>query len=591
MNLSLTRHRRRDRRPLDVPAVSVSSRLGGSDRRLVDIGRNRIAVTGLLFAVCFAVLASRLVAVTLFAGNETPRFAARTGAAVTPARRAVLVSRMAITDRNGELLATNLRTASLYADPRDVSDPRSAAARLVRVLPDLGQSILERRLASTKSFIWLKRNLTPREQDAVNRLGIPGLNFQAEQRRIYPHGRLAAHVTGFTDVDNNGIAGIEKTFDETLRQPTPEDLELALALDIRVQYALREELDRAVRMFHPIGAAGLVLDVRTGEVLAMVSLPDFDPNQPGAAPAAARFNRASLGVYEMGSTFKIFTLAMALDSGAVTLRGGYDASKPIRIARFLINDFKPKNRWLSVPEIFMYSSNIGAAKMALDVGTREQKRYLGKLGFLSPARIELPEVGPPIVPHPWRDINTMTIGFGYGLAVSPLQLAVASAAVVNGGILRPATLIKRMPGDKDRGVRVLSARTSAQMCRLMRLVVERGTGRKAAALGYLVGGKTGTAEKTGGRRYRRKARLSSFVGAFPMTAPRYVVLAVLDEPQGTKQTLGYATGGWVAAPIVGRTIRRLGPILGIAPLDENLPAIRRKMFVEINPWRRRVASF
>ncbi|MEE8279092.1 MAG: penicillin-binding protein 2 [Alphaproteobacteria bacterium] len=557
-------------------------RLDDARKQVMDTGRNRLLMAGALFGLGFLVVAGRVGHVTVVKQGNEPRLADAAPSTSWQAERADIV------DRNGVLLATSLATASLYANPRHVLDAEEAAAKLTRALPELSRADVLGKLTSARSFVWLRRHLTPRQQYAVNRLGIPGLYFQREERRVYPHGRLAPHVLGFAGIDNKGLAGVEKSFDEVLRGGTKP---LVLSLDVRLQHLLRQELRAAMVNFRALGAAGIILNAHTGEVAAMVSLPDFDPNNPGAQPPNARFNRSTLGVYEMGSTFKIFTLAMALDSGAVTLRGGYDASKPIRIARFLINDFKPKNRWLSVPEIFMYSSNIGAAKMALDVGTREQKRYLGKLGFLSPARIELPEVGPPIVPHPWRDINTMTIGFGYGLAVSPLQLAVASAAVVNGGILRPATLIKRMPGDKDRGVRVLSARTSAQMCRLMRLVVERGTGRKAAALGYLVGGKTGTAEKMGGRGYKRKARLSSFVGAFPMTAPRYVVLAVLDEPQGTKQTLGYATGGWVAAPIVGRTIRRLGPILGIAPLDENLPAIRRKMFVEINPWRRRVASF
>lgn len=557
-------------------------RVEGARKQLIEVGRNRLLVAGALFGLGFLAVAGRVADVTVIKQGNEPRLAHVNPSPSWQAERADIL------DRNGVLLATSLTTASLYANPRHVLDAEEAAAKLTRALPELSRAEILGKLASARSFVWLRRHLTPRQAYAVNRLGIPGLYFQREERRVYPHGRLVSHVLGFAGIDNEGLAGVEKSFDEMLRGGGAP---LVLSLDVRLQHVLHRELRAAMLNFQALGAAGVILDARTGEVAAMVSLPDFDPNNPGAQPREATFNRATLGVYEMGSTFKIFTTAMALDSGTVTLQGGYDASAPIRIVRFLINDYRPKNRWLSVPEILLYSSNIGAAKMALDVGTRDQRTYLGKLGFLGPASIELPEVGTPIVPHPWREINTMTIGFGYGLAVSPVQLAAAAAAVVNGGMLRPATLTKRMPGDEDRGVRVLSARTSEQMRRLMRMVVERGTGRKAAALGYLVGGKTGTAEKAGGLGYRHKAKLSSFIGAFPMMAPRYVVLAMLDEPRGTGQTLGYATGGWIAAPVVGRTIARLAPIVGIAPVDEKAPAIQREMFVEINSWGRRVASF
>ena len=591
MKLPLTRYRRRNRRPIDVPAICVSPQLRGSDRRLVDIGRNRMAVTGLLFLVCFAVLASRLVAVTLFAGNDDARRIAQPTVAAPSARRAVMVNRMAITDRNGVLLATNLRTASLYANPRDVPDPRSAAARLVRVLPDLGQAVLERRLASNKSFVWLKRNLTPREQDAVNRLGIPGLNFQSEDRRIYPLGRLAAHVTGFTNIDNRGIAGIEKTFDETLGQASPVDSALALSLDIRVQHALRDELGRAVEMFQPIGAAGLVMDVRTGEVLALVSLPDFNPNQPAVAPAAARFNRATLAVYEMGSTFKTLTTAMALDAGVVQMSGGFDATEPLRAARFVIRDFHAKRRWLSVPEIFMYSSNIGAAKMARALGTTGQRAYLKRFGLLDKPPLELPEVGAPLLPRQWREVETLTIAYGHGLAVSAVQLASSIGAVVNGGLLVAPTLIRRADNQPVVATRVLANRTSMQMRQLMRLVVAEGTGRRAAAPGYLVGGKTGTAEKASSGRYDRNALIASFVAAFPMNAPRWVVLVLLDEPIGTPETNNRATAGLTAAPVVGRLVMRIAPILGLDPIDEDAQEIRQALAIEINSKDRAVATF
>jgi cell division protein FtsI (penicillin-binding protein 3) len=336
-------------------------------------------------------------------------------------------------------------------------------------------------------------------------------------------------------------------------------------LDIRIQAMLHRELMAAVREFRAIGAAGVVLDANSGEVVAMVSLPDFDPNDSASAAGETAFNRATKGVYEMGSTFKLFTAAMALDSGTVDLNGGYDASEPIRISRFTIRDFHGKNRWLSVPEIIVYSSNIGAAKMAVDVGTRTQRAYLDRFGLLRPPSLELPEIGTPLTPGRWREINTMTIAYGHGIAVSPLQLVSGVAALVNGGFYVPPTLLKR-EGDEVIGAkRVLSAQTSGQMRGLMRMVVNTGTGRKAAVRGYAVGGKTGTADKLSARGYRKNATISSFVGAFPMDAPRYILLVLVDEPKGNKRTFNYATGGWVAAPAVGRLVERMAPLIGMAP--------------------------
>ena len=302
------------------------------------------------------------------------------------------------------------------------------------------------------------------------------------------------------------------------------------------------------------------MDVNTSEIVAMVSLPDFDPNRRDRISENAIFNRATLGVYEMGSTFKIFNTAMALDYGTTTMQDGYDASKPIRIARFTINDDHAKGRWLSVPEIFMYSSNIGSVRMAMDVGGERQRAFMERLGLLAASAVELPERGRPLSPSPWRPINTMTISFGHGIAISPVQLANGVSAIVNGGVRHPATLLRRDSAEMLMGERVVSEKTSRVMRRLLRLVVENGTGRNANAKGYLVGGKTGTAEKPGrDGAYRRKALLSSFVAAFPVNDPRYVVLAMVDEPKGNKSSYGYATGGWVAAPAVKRIVER-GPL-------------------------------
>jgi cell division protein FtsI (penicillin-binding protein 3) len=582
MRLPLKRDRLRPVAPADLPARPSLIRLEGAAKESVEAGRTRIVVAGALFALAFAILAGRLIDLTLLRSGGEPSLARVAGTAGV-LRDIPLVDRHPLVDRNGVLLAANLRTASLYADPRRVLDPERAAAQLVRVLPELSRAELVAKLTSGKSFVWLRRNLTPRQQYDVNALGIPGLQFQGEQRRVYPQGALAAHVLGFTDIDNRGIAGIEQSFDDWLRDPARAGQKLELALDVRVQHALRDELQRAVARFNAIGAGGLVLDVQTGEVLALVSLPDFDPTAPGDAGADARFNRVTLGVYEMGSTMKTLTTAMALDAGTVRLDGGYDASAPIRISRFTIRDDHAKNRWLSVPEIFMYSSNIGAAKMALDVGPAGQREFLARLGMLRKPAIELPEIGAPLVPRNWKTVETMTIAFGHGLSVSPLQLASAVAAIVNGGMLHPATLIRQQPTQPIAGTRIVRPEVSDTMRRLLRLVVDEGTGKKAMVAGYLVGGKTGTSEKVNARGgYNRKALLNTFVAAFPMNAPRYVVLALLDEPKPTKETHGFATAGWTAAPTASRIIARIAPLLGVEPVDEQAAEIRQAMFVNIN---------
>ena len=559
----MTRHPQQSslnlRRPDPDPGPDRAARvfLHGSAAQVLETGRTRLLVAGMVFAMAFLVVGWRLVDIAAFTAASEPRIAA------TPPATALQSGRADIVDRNGVVLATSLPTASLFANPHQVRDPAAAAAQLVEALPDLSQAEVAAKLSTDRGFIWLKRNLTPREQDRVNRLGVPGLHFEREQRRFYPHGSLTAHSVGFTDVDDKGLAGVERSFDAVLRGRGEP---LVLSLDLRVQHALTEELEAAMAEFAAIGAAGLVMDATTGEVLAMASLPTFDPLHAGAASADSRFNRASLGLYEMGSVFKIFTTAMALDEGVVTLDDGYDISKPIRVARFTITDFKPKKRWLSVPDIFIYSSNIGTVHMAMDAGTAAQRAFLGRLGLTRPASIELSEVGTPMLPSPWREINTMTIAYGHGLAVSPVQLTSAVSAVVNGGEFRPATLIKRPAGERPAGTRIMDRDTSLKMRQLMRLVVRRGTGRKADAEGYMVGGKTGTADKLIGGRYARDARIASFVAAFPMTAPRYVIFAMVDEPKGNKRTHGYATGGWIAAPVVRAVVERIGPMLGVEPV-------------------------
>ncbi len=568
--------------PADISARPSLVKLDGRMKEAVETGRGRLVFGGMLFAGVFVVLVGRLAWLTVPASLVSEPSMAR-GDGGSARGFAPAMERRTITDRNGTMIATNLRMASLYADTRQIGNPDETANRLLTVLPDLPREELVGRLGSGKSFVWLKRNLTPRQQYEINRLGLPGLMFQDEERRLYPLGPLAVHVVGYTDIDRRGISGIEQTLDEELRDTAKAGEPLELALDLRVQHALRDEIGRSVEYFDAIGGGGLVLDINTGEVLGLVSLPDFDPIRPGSASDEARFNRITLGVYEMGSTMKTINTAMVLENGNAKINSSYDASRPIVVGRFTIKDDHAKNRWLTVPEIYKYSSNIGSAKMAVEAGPAVQRAFLDRLGLLKKAQIELPEVGAPLVPRNWKTVETMTISFGHGLSISPLQLGVATAAIANGGILRPATLLKRPEGVAVPGTRVVRPDVSDLMRKLMYLVVDEGTGKQAAVDGYLVGGKTGTSEKVGAHGgYMRKKLMTSFVGVFPLNKPRYLVIGVLDEPKGRKETYGFATAGWNSAPTVGRVISRIAPILGVEPVDDSSPQVQQVMSLGVH---------
>jgi cell division protein FtsI (penicillin-binding protein 3) len=565
------------------PAPCAPAALEGPVKQSLETSHTRLMITATLFFLGFLVIGARLVEVAGFkAGDHLAR---------SHVVERAEIGRADIVDRNGVLLATTLETPSLYANPKQIQDPLGVAKKIVAALPDLNESEVYAKLSSDKSFVWIKRQLTPRQQFDVNRLGIPALQFERDERRFYPKGNLAAHVVGYAGIDNKGLAGIERSFDEVLRD---RNAPVELSIDLRLQYILRDEISRQMADFSAIGGMGLVMDVNTGEVLAMVSLPDFDPNDPGTATPETIFNRPTLGIYEMGSTFKIFNTAMALEANTATLASSYDATTPISVGRFTIHDDHPQRRWLTVPEIFMYSSNIGAVRMAVEAGGDRQRAFLDRLGLLKAPTFELPEIGGPLVPSPWRDVNTMTVAFGHGISVSALQMATAVSAVVNGGVLHRATLIKRPPGYAPAGQQVLSARTSEEMRKLLRLVVEQGTGKLGSAPGYLVGGKTGTAEKISGSHYDRKELLSSFIGVFPITDPRYLVIISIDEPHGNAKSSGFATGGWAAAPGVSRVVQRMAPLMGIQPVDEDSPEIRRSLLVDslssFSPQGRKIAA-
>ena len=528
-----------------------------AERAYLARSRYRFRLAVLAFALGFLLIGGRLVALGFAAVGQG-------GGALLDISSTI--HRPDIVDRSGRLLATDIKGATLYADPAKVIDIDELAEQVTSVLPDVNSKDFRARLRAGRRFVRIKRELTPKQQAEIHELGLPGLGFIDEYRRVYPMGPTASHVVGLVDVDNRGLGGIEKFIDDNPQLAMAGDEAVTISLDLGAQHVLREELTRAIATYRAKAAAGTVVDVHSGEVVALVSLPDYDPNRREQALHKDRLNRINFGVYEMGSVFKVFTIAGVLDLGLASLRSSYDASSPIHYASFTISDFHGKNRRLSVPEVFIYSSNIGAAKMALHMGVDRHKSFLKRLGLMSRVPTELGETATPIVPAHWQKLNTMTIAFGHGLSVTPLQVAAASLPLVNGGIAVTPTFL---PRSREEGIsggeRVLKAQTSAAMLKMMRLNVLKGTAKRAEAEGYRVGGKTGTAEKVVGGRYSTSALLTSFLAAFPTDAPEYFVLVMLDEPQRVAASNNHATAGVNAAPTTARVIERIAPILGVAP--------------------------
>lgn len=555
--------------------------------RPLAVARQRLLLISGVFVILALVVVFTLCKVSLGFGRTGTTHAVTAREDDENAENNEPLLRAEIHDRNGEMLATTLRMASVFVDPKHIQDVNEAAQKLATVFHNETVASVKEKISRKARFVWLKRDITPKEQYEVNKLGIPGIDFRYEERRIYPADNLASHVVGYTDRDGIGIAGLEKKFEEQLKDSAEP---LTLSLDARIQHIMRREVMNAVERFSAIGGIGMMMNAKTGEIVAMASVPDFNPNNPSAIPACAgtsctgdndpKFNRAALGVYEMGSTFKSLTIAEALDSGRVKMTDRFDARAPIHVANFTIDDFKPERKIMDVPEVFTYSSNIGTVKIVEKLGTDLFKSFLEKLGMTKPAPLELPEIGRPLVPNPWRDISTMTIAFGHGMSVSAAQLMRAEAAMVNGGILVAPTLIKRETFNAEPiGDRVIKSETSQAMRQLLRLNVLAGTGGKGAVPGYVVGGKTGTTEKNIRGVYVQDKLISSFIAAFPMDDPQYVVLVMVDEPKPRKDTYGYATGGWVAAPAVSNIISGAAPILGIAPRDENAPELLAKLTI------------
>ena len=489
---------------------------------------------------------------------------------------ALLPPRGEITDRNGVPMARAFPAYALWYNPKALGEegtplvrsPAEVAKKLVAIFPDLDERKLTRHLASGKQG-YLRRRLLPEEANRVQEIGELALEVPMEQDRHYPQGAMAAHVLGYVAADGTGRVGMEQVLDEQLSNPETRGTPVALSIDVRVQGALEDELRRGMKLTQAQGGAGVVLDVDTGEVLALASLPEFDPNRIDADGQKLMFNRVANQVYELGSTFKPLTVAAAIDSGAIRDLGKrYDAS-PVKVGRFTIKDSHPMGPTLSAVETLIHSSNTTTARIADDMGPERLRQYMIDMGMNERPHIELPAKGFPLWPRgDWARLTNMTVGFGHGIAVTPLHLASAYAAMVNGGVWRPATLKKLGAGEAPKGRRVFKASTSSRMRQMMRAIAVYGTGRNADAQGYRVGGKTGSAEKPGGSAgYRKTALVSTFAAAFPMDRPRYVIIAMLDEPKGTVASSFQRTAAWNAAPIVGRLVPRIGPLIGVRPDD------------------------
>ena len=544
--------------------------LEGEAGKALAVARRRLIVAGAVFMLAFGAIGYRLVDLGVIrAGAEAER------AKLTANKSLPTDHRADIVDRNGIVLATSIRSWSIFADPALVDDPGRTARILTHIFPQQSVRTLELKLRRKSRFVWISRQASPAAYQQILRFGLAGIQARPDFRRVYPQRALVAHIVGSSDVDNKGIAGVEAKMDKRIRTIGRP---LRLSIDLRAQAAVREILARSIEYWRAIGGAAMVMNVRTGEIPAMVSLPDYDPYALLRVPKNARFNRNTLGVYELGSVFKILNTAMALDYGVTHLRKKYKVDKPLPAGRRFIRDLHPIARPIDTGTILVKSSNIGSATIARQVGGKRQKKFLRRAGMLAKIPLELPEAGQPLYPRHWRPVNTLTISFGHGIAVTPLHLVAAVAGIVNDGVMVAPTLLRRLNGKPLWRRRLVSPKTSRILRGLMRRVVVEGTGKRANARGYRVGGKTGTAEKAGRGGYRRKALLSSFVAAFPMNRPRYVLLVSLDEPKGNKKSHGYATAGWVAAPAAREIIERIAPILKI-PRQAEEPGKSRKQFL------------
>jgi len=551
--------------------------LVGQRRQILAVIHQRLMFGMLVFAGVVALIAFRIIYLAAF-GDHAGRKMGITS---------LVPERGDIVDRDGQALARTIDAWTIALHPKKViGDKLELARTLAKLIPDYDEPAYFAMLRSDRPFFYLRRRAAPDVVQAINALGEPGLAIDREPDRLYPQTTLAAHVLGYTDIDGHGTSGIERAFDRQLSDPALRGKPVMLSISSKVQQALEHELGSAMTEFSAIGAAGVVMDIHTGEVIAMTSMPSYNPNIAGKNSPDQMFNRATLGVYELGSTFKPFTMAMAMDSGVVKSMGQmYNCPAELHVYGHIVHDTHPYGRACSVSEIMMESSNIGIAQIADKLGRDRQKAFLQQMGFLDKVGIELRERGRTLTPGSrWGPFEVMNVGFGQGIAVTPLHLATGYATLFNGGIYRPATILKVDASHKAAaGRRVFTEDTSYKMRALLRLVVMKGTGKNADAPGYRVGGKTGTAQKVIDGRYSKTVNITSFAGVFPMDEPRYAMVMMLDAPHATAKTFGFSTAGWNAAPAFGRTVARIAPMLGVRPdmkrdanMAEVLPFVHEK---------------
>ncbi|QJB69027.1 peptidoglycan D,D-transpeptidase FtsI family protein [Parasphingorhabdus halotolerans] len=540
-------------------ANSRKVQFSGKHKQITANAHFRLMMLLLVFLAGFTVVVGRLISFSIIEDAQPNRISSAT---YVPARGDIM-------DRNGVALARTMQGYAIRVVPeRVLGDKELLANQLAALFPDTSREQFRSRLNGSRPT-YLRRRALPSEVKQVHALGEIGIEFPRENERLYPQRELAAHILGYVDADNHGIMGMERVLNDRLTDESHRSEPAVLSIDSRVQAAFESELSSAMISQSAKGAAGIILDVQTGEVMALASLPMFDPNKIRSETMKHQVNEVTQSVFELGSTFKPFTIAAALDAGTVTdLAVRYNAMEPIKVGGFTIKDDHSQGRYLNVPETLVHSSNIVTARIADNLGKEGMEHMIRSLGFDERPHIELAERGHPLWPKSWGRVTNMTIAYGHGIAVTPLHLASAYAALVNGGIWRPATLLKVEPGKESEGRRVFKAATSARMRQLLRMIVSSGTGRKADAPGYRVGGKTGSAEKPSAGGYNKTSLVSTFAAAFPMDNPRYVIIAMLDEPQGNAESAGQRTAGWTAAPIVSKVVTRVGPMLGVVP-DEH----------------------
>lgn len=559
-------------------------------RRALDKARGRMVIAALLFMGLYAGVGAKLTWSTVvrpLLPSAAQIAAMQPQLDMTPPPP----SRADITDRNGTILAVSLPGAQLFADPQQVPDPQAAAQLLANAMPGINVADTAMKLGAgvpvekRKEFVYLNRKLTPQEELAVNSLGIPGVYFENSEKRHYPDGNLAAHILGGVKVDGEGVAGVEQYFQQRLTTGNTQPLELSI--DAGIQSIVHDELAAAVKEFQAPGGCAIVMNAHTGEILAMASLPDYDVNSYGSADRNSQFNRCVNGTYEPGSVFKLQTVAMALDSGMIHWWDYFDTTHPLKVGRFHITDYEAAHSWMAVPEIINVSSNIGASRIATILGPKIEQDWFTRQQFFQPVNVQLP--GPPRPQFPsknnWGLAATMTVSFGAGIAISPLQLVTGVLPIVNGGIRYDPTLLKVDPAAPPQGTRIMQQSTSDMMRKIMTDVVLFGTGKNAAVPGYVVGGKTGTAQVVGPNGgYLKHTNNASFMAAFPMENPQYVVYVLVLQPKPDATTYGFTTGGYISAPTVGRIIARIGPMLGIMPATgDQLAQLQQQLTVPLNP--------